>query len=146
MMEDRGDEDEDEEDEEGNLSEENEAMNLCCSSKDMPMSPTQQQQQQQQQQQPPLLSAKMRLKKQRLEAEAALDLTSRLSSPWSSHDSPSPTAMTTTATTTATTADGLHQLAEAAEIKQVSLTDFYLNIQIQPGVNPMKNACTPEFP
>ena len=101
-MEDR--DDEDDEDEGGRLSEENEAMNLC--SKDiLPMSPAQQQQQQ------PLLSAKMRLKKQRLEAEAAA-LSSRLSSPWSSHESPSPP--------TTTTADALHQLAEAAERKQVS--------------------------
>ena len=99
-MEDR--DDEDDEDEGGRLSEENEAMNLC--SKDiLPMSPAQQQQ--------PLLSAKMRLKKQRIEAEAAA-LSSRLSSPWSSHESPSPP--------TTTTADALHQLAEAAERKQVS--------------------------
>ena len=100
----------DEDEDGGRLSEENEAMNLC--SKDLsqtlqkPVVAT-------------MLSAKMRLKKQRLEAEAAEVSASRsLSSPWSSHESPSPT--------TTTTADALHQLAEAAENrKQVSFFNFF---------------------
>ena len=92
MIEDR----DEEEEEEGRLSEENEAINLC--SKDILQNSSLQQQ-------PKgpvktMLSAKMRLKKQRLEAEAE----ATMSSPWAS--SPSPT-------------DGLQQLAEAAERKQV---------------------------
>ena len=103
----------DEDEDGGRLSEENEAINLC--SKDLSQTTLQQK---------PvvatMLSAKMRLKKQRLEAEAAQVSASRsLSSPWSSHESPSPT------TTTAAAADALHRLAEAAENrKQVSFLIF----------------------
>ena len=101
----------DEDEDGGRLSEENEAINLC--SKDLSQTL---------QQKPvvaTMLSAKMRLKKQRLEAEAAQVSASRsLSSPWSSHESPSPT-------TTAAAADALHRLAEAAENrKQVSFLNL----------------------
>jgi hypothetical protein len=87
-------EDRDEEEEEGGrLFEENEAINLC--SKDIQQTTSLQQNQQLQGPVKTMLSAKMRLKKQRQETEAGLS-------------SPS-------------TTDGLQQLAEAAEIKQVSL-------------------------
>ena len=79
---------EDEEEEDGGRlsSEESEAINLC--SKDL-----QPQNFSSQQNDVPMMSAKMRLKKQRLEAETAM---------WASSN------------------DGLHKLAEAAERKQVS--------------------------